>query len=673
MWVFQDATDRVQVTFLLWQLRRGRPRPGVTVRDIWSELTRFRRRPAWRRAVVYAQFIVFDACVVAGAFIFAIALRFGLHVPAQYAERLPMVLVGVSCVYVASNMVHHMYLRGWRYAGLHDGLAFARAGLVSLGVVLVADLTIVPDTQLLPLSVVMLGGILALLSMGAARFRRRFIAELIGERGIAPPLRTLVVGAGDAGQRIAHDLLNAPGLGYRPVCFVDDDPDKRFQRIHGLLVAGSLHDIASLVQRRKIDVTVFAIPSLSGARRAEVLARCVEAGLPVKVMPSLDEILSARAHNILLRDAHLEDLLGRPAVSFADLAGRQHALENGSVLVTGAAGSIGSELARQVAGLGTDKLVLLDVNESGLFDLAQELESGGSSARRPISLVVADVTRERRLQEIFARYQPKTVFHVAAYKHVPLMEANPTEAVITNVLGTWNVCQAAAAAGAERVVFISTDKAVDPSSVMGATKRFGEHVIRAFAQHSPTIFCAVRFGNVLGSRGSVVPIFTRQIREGGPVTITHRDATRFFMTIPEAASLILEASCDATGGEIFLLDMGERVRVIDIARKMIQLHGLRPERDIAIEEIGLRAGEKMHEVLTASLEQLAPTGHPRVSCVRPSDRVLPMSYVTRAVHELTVLAERGPKDRLVERLFILMAPDSQAPSRPREPAMVGAV
>jgi FlaA1/EpsC-like NDP-sugar epimerase len=368
---------------------------------------------------------------------------------------------------------------------------------------------------------------------------------------------------------------------------------------------------------------------------------------------------------VLFRDARLEDLLGRPPVSFQHRAEVRSSLAE-SVLITGAAGSIGSELARQVAATGPGHLVLLDTNESGLFDLAAELQAGDARDMK-VRVAVVDVTRLRRLEELFASYRPTIVFHAAAYKHVPLMEEHPREAVITNVIGTLTLCMAAEASRCERVVFISTDKAVAPASVMGATKRVGEHVIRAFSEDSRTIFCAVRFGNVLGSRGSVVPTFTRQIREGGPVTITHADATRFFMTLPEAASLIIEAARHAEGGEIFILDMGDRVSILDLARKMIRLHGLRPGEDIEIREVGLRPGEKLHETLTTTAEHLAPTSHPRVSRVEPNgDSDIGRNELLRAIEELRQLAEMGPADMLIPALFSLA--EGQTPDVSTRPA-----
>jgi FlaA1/EpsC-like NDP-sugar epimerase len=352
-----------------------------------------------------------------------------------------------------------------------------------------------------------------------------------------------------------------------------------------------------------------------------------------------------------LRDARLEDLLGRPPVVFANSA----RLNPGkSVLITGAAGSIGSELARQVAAGDVEQLILLDANESGLFDVAAKLEPALARGHVDLQIAVADITRAHRVQEILARYSPHTVFHAAAYKHVPLMQAHPAEAVITNVIGTRNVCLGAEQAGCRRLVFISTDKAVAPANVMGATKRVGERLIRTLPADGSLIACAVRFGNVLGSRGSVVPTFARQIREGGPVTVTDMEATRFFMTIPEAASLIIESASYAAGGEIFILDMGDRVSILDLARKMIRLHGLRPGEDIEIREVGLRPGEKLHETLTTTAEHLAPTSHPRVSRVEPNgDSDIGRKELLRAIEELRQLAEMGPADMLIPALFSL--------------------
>ncbi|MBI4492097.1 MAG: polysaccharide biosynthesis protein [Chloroflexi bacterium] len=609
-------------------------------------------RRTFRRVATWALFVLFDGLVVAGAYAIALQLRFDGPVPTAYTIRLREALPAVVATYVATSLLFRMYWRGWRYASMYDALALAQAAVLSTGLVFIVDAVVFSLVHPIPLSVVPVGGLFALLGMGVIRFRHRLLQEVVVALRRPPRSRLLIVGAGQRGQWLARELLCSPALGYRPVCFVDDDPEKQGQRIHGLPVAGTRHGIQRLVEQHKVEVIAFAIPSVSVEERREILARCEATSARIKIVPGLPDVLAGQSSTALFRDARLEDLLGRPPVAFARRA--SHGALSRSVLVTGAAGSIGSELARQVAAIGPQRLILLDTNETGLFDLAAELESPGAASQTRLEVVVADVTRPERIGRVFAQHRPAVVFHSAAYKHVPLMEVHPEEAAITNVLGTFNVCLAAEREGCERVVFISTDKAVAPASVMGATKRVGERLIEAFSAGSQTVFCAVRFGNVLGSRGSVVPIFARQIRQGGPITITDPETTRFFMTIPEAANLIIEAACQAEGGELFILDMGDPVGIVDLARKMIRLHGLRPGEDIEIREIGLRPGEKLHESLVGSTESLAPTKHPRVSRVL-SRAAAPASReeLVRGIEQLRWLAEMGPAEALVSTLFAL--------------------
>jgi FlaA1/EpsC-like NDP-sugar epimerase len=612
--------------------------------------------------IVHALYMLIDSVAVVVAYYAALQLRFGTRVPPMYLERLPMALVGLVSLQLAANELRQLYWRGWRYAGLQDALALVGAVCVGMGLAFVVIAGIDPSDHMLPLSVVPIAAPLTLLLMGLPRFRTRVLRNVTRSRARAPLSRTLIVGAGQAGQRLARELLSIPELGYRPVCLVDDDPGKRWQRVHGLLVAGGCDELEGIARSRAIDTIVVAIPSLSVERRRDIIAYCHKTGARVKIVPGLPELLTGSGETLPLRDPRLEELLGRPAVDFM-VAGRARWWDSQtSVLITGAAGSIGSELARQVARAGVGRVILVDNNESGLFDIAAEV-CAQTDQNPDVKVAVCDVTRLDRVLGIFRTYQPDAVFHAAAYKHVPLMEAHPAEAVMTNVVGTCNVCEAASRHGCERVVFVSTDKAVDPVNIMGATKWLGEQIVCSFAAASSGIYCAVRFGNVLGSRGSVVPIFERQIRAGGPVTVTHREATRFFMTIPEAASLVIEASCHAEGGEVFILDMGERVRIVDLATKMIRLHGLRPEIDIAIVEVGLRPGEKLHESLTTRGEDLAPTAHPRVSRVRRTGvRVRERRELLRSIGELTVIAEQADDATVAAALFGMLADPPALPA-----------
>jgi FlaA1/EpsC-like NDP-sugar epimerase len=608
-------------------------------------------KQAWfsrRRLQVLALFLLADTLTVAAAFGVALELRYDGQPPQWRVELFPVIAAVLSLLYLTGNLAFRMYWRGWRYARLYDAVALTQAVGIATFVAFLVDAALL--WRPLPLTVIPMGGLLSLVGMGVARFREQIYQELVLLFARPTRSRILVVGAGRAGQWLARETLYTPALGYQPVCFVDDDPEKRGERLHGLPVAGTRHDIRRLIQDLRIDVVVLAISSLSVEARREIMAQCEGTPARIKIVPALDDLLAGGSATALFRDAHIEDLLGRPSVSF--LERQPDETLRGTVLVTGAAGSIGSELSKQLAAAGPEKLILLDVDESGLFNLAAELRGVCAERGAELEMAILDVTNPRRVARVFDIYRPSAVFHVAAYKHVPLMEAQPEEAVITNVIGTLNVCRAAQASDCERLIFISTDKAVEPANVMGTTKLLGERIVQAFAADTGHVFCSVRFGNVLGSRGSVVPIFTKQIERGGPITVTHRDVSRFFMTIPEAANLIIEASSQATGGEIFILDMGEPLNIMELARRMIHLHGLRPDVDVQIKEVGLRPGEKLHEVLASQHELKASTNHPRVFRVMSSG----LDAESRArlfdeVEKLHYLADAGATAKLKDALF----------------------
>ncbi len=628
-------------------------REGTAGKSQWSA----------RRLGTYVAFALADSLIVAIAYFLALQFRYEGAVPDWRLAIFPIVALILAALHVSSNLLTRMYWRGWRYASLHDALALGQSVALASGLALVIDALL--SWRPLPLTVVPVGGLLALVGMGLARFRGQIYQELAVTLSRSKRSRLLIIGAGRSGQWLARETLFAPTLGYQPVCFVDDDPEKLGQRCHGIVVAGNRHDIQHLVQTYRIDAIVLAISSLNVETQREILAYCEETAARVKIMARLPDLLTHQFESELFRDARLEDLLGRPPVSFGE---RNLAEALGqSVMITGAAGSIGSELARQVVSSGPQRLILLDVNESGLFDLALELEPLCKERDVKLELVVGNVSRAERIAKLFALHRPEVVFHAAAYKHVPLMESHPGEAAIINVIGTYNVCQAAAQTGCQRFVFISTDKAVEPSNVMGATKRLGEQIVQGFAAAGKGNFTAIRFGNVLGSRGSVVPTFARQIEQGGPLTITHRDATRYFMTIPEAVSLIIEAAHQARGGEIFILDMGNPVSIMDLARKMIRLHGLRPEQDIHIQEIGLRPGEKLHESLASRSEALAATNHPRVSrVISDASPASNLTAIEAAIADLAALAEHESAEAVTSVLLELSGrPESFAPASVR--------
>ncbi len=447
------------------------------------------------------------------------------------------------------------------------------------------------------------------LRMGMRRFREN--GKMIDDRRMYPKKRVLIVGAGEAGATLAREIQAKPGLGMEVVCFVDDDPGLRGQLIHGLRVIGNRQELANIIPRLDISRVILAMPQASTPVIRETVEVLNEAGVEHDILPSIGQLLHRKVTVSNLRSVNPEDLLGREAVPLNDDAISQ-LLRNKVVMVTGAGGSIGSELCRQVASYAPRRLILVERNEPSLFTIEQELLHEMESP--DLEPLAASVCNEERMEAIFREYKPEIIFHAAAHKHVPLMERQPAEAILNNNIGTMVVAQAALRHRAERFVLVSTDKAVNPTNVMGATKRVAEMIAQAI-QHSEgngTIYSVVRFGNVLGSSGSVIPTFRNQIRKGGPITVTHPDVTRYFMSIPEAVGLILQSATQAKGGEINVLDMGQPIKISDLAKQMIQLSGLILDKDIKIEYTGLRPGEKLYEEPIHEGEDIKPTPHPKI-------------------------------------------------------------
>ena len=501
-----------------------------------------------------------------------------------------------------------MYARLWRYAGIRDleVLAGGIAGVAAVGAV--TGLVVCPLVfgQRVPVSVVALDALIGGAALGITRLLVRIARR---RRAARDGRRAVIVGAGAAGSLIVREVLESPRLHVVPVAFVDDDPDKQGRKLHGVKVTGRLADLASVVETYRAEEVIIAMPSVSGAVVREVVRQAAEAGVPTRTVPGLFELIQGHKSVSALRKVAIEDLLCREPV-LTDLARVSQLATGKVVLVTGAGGSIGSELCRQIARLGPARLIAVGRGENSVFELIQELHAAHPELPA-VEPVIADVRDRARLERVFRAFRPGTVFHAAAHKHVPLMEQNVSEAILNNVLGTRVVAELAAAHGAERFVLISSDKAVRPSSVMGATKRLAEGVVQKIALRSSCRFVSVRFGNVLGSRGSVIPTFLRQIQAGGPVTITHPEMVRYFMTIPEAVQLVLQAGVMGRGGEVFVLDMGKPVRVLDLARDLIRLSGL-GEDDVEIRFTGMRPGEKLYEELFFDEENAEPTEHPKV-------------------------------------------------------------
>ena len=488
---------------------------------------------------------------------------------------------------------------------------------------------------------------------GSRLLARTLIERPLPGRIVARGKDVIVVGAGDAGQLVVKEMQRNPALGYTPIGLVDDDPRKRNLRLHGVRVLGTVADLEHVVRDRRPDEVLIAIPTASGELRARIVDTARSLQVPVKTLPSLSDLVSGDVDLARqLRPVEVEDVLGREPVD-VDIASISDYLAGEVVLVTGAGGSIGSELCRQIARVRPAKLVLLDNAEPALFEIERELvrERGFLAA----AAVVGDVKDQIKLRQVFDKYRPGVVFHAAAYKHVALMEANPIEAVRNNTLGTRTLADVAVEYGAKRFVLVSTDKAANPKTVMGQSKALAEWIVETWGHRADvaTRFVAVRFGNVLGSSGSVIPIFRRQIARGGPVTVTHPEMTRFFMTIPEAVQLVVQAGAIGGRGQVYVLDMGEPVRIVDLAEKMIRLSGKEPGTEVAIEFVGPGPGEKIHEVLVGDGETVSPSPHPQIDLITrpPVDAEwleAELAALERLVEEGETLELVGELRRLVE-------------------------
>jgi FlaA1/EpsC-like NDP-sugar epimerase len=547
--------------------------------------------------------------------------------------------------------VFRLYRGWWRYVSLRDILPIA-AGC-TLGTVLfaAADVLLLPHLSV-PRSIFAIDWGLCLLLVLSARFVIRFGRETLGQRRLRQDAdrRVLVVGAGAAGQMIVREIRENPSLGMIGVGFVDDDRAKIGTRIDGVTVLGNHVDIPAVCKEHGVDEIIIAIPSASPSRLRHLLGYCKDVKAEARILPGVGDLIDGKISIRALRNVDLEDLLGRDPVALDDDLLRRH-ITGRTVMVTGAAGSIGSELCRQIARLSPERLVLFEIAESPLF--AFEMEMREKFPALDLVPVIGDVRDRDRVEEIFRAWRPAIVYHAAAYKHVPVMEMHPVEAVKTNVLGTRIVAEAASEFGVERFVLVSTDKAVRPTNVMGATKRVAELVIHNLnGQGRKTMFVAVRFGNVLGSVGSVIPIFRKQLMTTGKLTITNAEASRYFMLITEAAGLILQAGAMGEGGEVFVLDMGEPVKIVDLAKNLIRLSGKELGVDAEIVYTGLRPGEKLHEELVIEGEDVVRTTHPKVMKLIGSEK-MPLEWTAR-LGELIEAAKNGGRLSVVEKLDALV-------------------
>ncbi len=556
-----------------------------------------------------------------------------------------------------------LYRRLWAYASIQElrliVVAVSSASLIiSVVIVILIAVNLLPN---FPRSIPPIDWLLSLVLIGGFRFSLRVLAEIRSGQSVVrgKQKRVLIVGAGDAGALVVREMQKNSQLNLLPICYLDDDQDKQKQQIHGVPVVGKLNDLARVVNLRGIDEVVIAIPSAPGSivRRVADVSRLK--GVPFRTMPGMYELIGGKVSVNRLREVEITDLLRREPTRIderligSSLSGRR-------ILVTGAGGSIGRELCRQIARWGPSELILLGHGENSIFETLLELDENFPSL--VIHPLIADVRDIDRLNVIFDYHQPQVVFHTAAHKHVPLMEVNIEEAVTNNILGTRNLVESSLNTEVERLVLISTDKAIRPSSIYGATKRLAESIVLDAAHRSGSAYSVVRFGNVLGSRGSVIPKFKRQIATGGPITITHPDMERFFMTIPEAVHLVLQASAMGQGGEVFVLNMGEQVRILDLAEDLIRLSGLEPYKDIDIIFTGIRPGEKISEELWDAWAQYKPTSHPDIVLLEEED-LLGGQELRISINDLIHLAREGDATTII-RILDELIPGAEVRSTP---------
>ncbi len=562
------------------------------------------------RAVRIIIKVLLDMAAAAFAALFALFLigePYGAEVLAHY---LPVFLISLGALLVA-EVLFGLYRGSFRYAGVIEAM---RACFAAFGVFVAACIGCLAFSCDIRFACCFFG--LLTMAMLFLRFVCRFLRYVRrGFRTVTQPSkRVMIVGAGEAGRMLLREMRTSQYANYIPVCFLDDDVTKHGSRINGVPVHGSVSTAAEAVAHYRVEEIFVAMPSVPKKELRVVLEKCRHSGVHTRVLPGVYQLLNGEVSVSALREVSILDLLGRDQIS-VDLGQIMGYIENRVVLVTGGGGSIGSELCRQIASHKPKQLIVLDIYENNAYDIEQELKRKYPDL--PLLALIASVRDRGKMEDVFRTYRPEIVFNAAAHKHVPLMETSPNEAVKNNVFGTLNVVRMADQYGVRRFVQISTDKAVNPTNVMGATKRLCEMIVQAYSRRSKTEYVAVRFGNVLGSNGSVIPLFKRQIAEGGPVTVTHKDIIRYFMTIPEAVSLVLQAGAYAKGGEIFVLDMGEPVRIYDLAENLIRLSGLEPGVDIEIRCTGLRPGEKLFEERLMDEEGLRTTQNGMISVAKP--------------------------------------------------------
>lgn len=594
----------------------------------------------WKTLIV----MIIDIFMVNMAYLFSINIVKGEDFT-EIAKIYSHDVISLSLIYILCFYLFKMYESLWHLTGTDEFLLGVGgnilAGISSIGYTRIFGSTI-------PLNVMVVGILLSIFFVLGYRILYRVYRRTllyIPFKYSADQRRVMIVGAGSAGTMIINEMMARRELKYNPIVLIDDDKNKLGKRISGVKIEGNRYDIPYIAGEQEIDLILIAIPSLDAKNKAELIDICKETNCKLQIVPGMYEIISGKATVSKIKDVDLEDLLGRDPIVL-DNKGIEDYIKDRTILVTGAGGSIGSELCRQIAMYQPKRLVLFDIYENNVYDIQNELKEDFPDM--DMSVLIGSIRDRERLHEVFSKYKINVVFHAAAHKHVPLMEDSPKEAVKNNVFGTLNLALEASDAGVSRFVMISTDKAVNPTNIMGATKRLCEMIVQAMDKQSKTEFVAVRFGNVLGSNGSVIPLFKKQIAHGGPVTVTHKKIIRYFMLIPEAAQLVLQAGAFAKGGEIFVLDMGKPVKIYDLACDLIKLSGLEPNKDIKIVFTGLRPGEKLYEELLMSEEGLEDTVHKKIYVGKPTFE--DMDKLTVKLEQLRKLLELNDIDDIKHQM-----------------------
>jgi FlaA1/EpsC-like NDP-sugar epimerase len=605
--------------------------------------------------------LAIDALILVLAYFLAFDIRLDYQLESRYLQLMYATTLEVVSLTLLFLIGMRNYQRFWRFFSGKDMLILIAA--LGMAVVFFSVFPRQNNGLTLPLSIISIYGLVAFLLLLGTRALYRYVFSGQYLRGFihrGERKNLLIIGAGNGGELLVRQIQEGKIEGYRPIAFVDDDKQKLHQKIHGIQVIGGLADLKKIVAKKRIEIIIIAAPSASAEEMRAIVTQAQQTGIAYKTLPSLSDLKVKDSLAEQIRDVKIEDLLDRETIR-SDLKALALSISNKTVLVTGAAGSIGSELTRQILQLKPHLLIVLDRYENGLFYLDKELAATKTESRYDI--VVADIRDSVKMSRVFAKYRPDIVFHAAAYKHVPLMEQFPEEAISNNVLGTHNLAQLADECEVDKFVFISTDKAVNPTSVMGASKRMAELLLRSFSgQAHHTNFINVRFGNVLGSYGSVLPLFKKQIANGGPITITHPEMKRFFMTIPEAVRLILEAGHMGSCGETYILNMGNLVKIEDFARQLIRLSGLEPDRDIAISYTGIRPGEKLYEELWLETEKPEATPHPKISKAI-GNGIIAWPDMAYQLDAFRTIAKSADRDEIIAKLAEII-PEYESPVIP---------